>query len=1085
VSLYPLTSSQSVLAGRYRIVREIGSGGAATVFLAEDQKHGRDVAVKILRPELASALGGAFFLREIGIAAHLQHPHVVPLYDSGESDGLLYYVMPYVDGESLRMRLARDTRLDEAEAVRISREVALGLDYAHRRGVVHRDIKPDNILLSSGQAMVADFGIARAMTLVGGQRLTSTGIVVGTPAYMSPEQATGAEGLDARSDLYSLGCVLFEMLTGRAPFVGTSAQQVLAKHASETAPSVRSLRPDIDEALDACVARALAKDPADRWATAAKFAAALAAVITPVRHDSWLARPETPASPDAPVAVVTPTGPQEQPSDQRPAWYRSRALRAISAAVVLLTALGGVAWTTRARTGIGAWISGAMSPGAPLDTTRVALLPFEYDPPTLERPNDTQRLEDALERWKGVTVVDPFQIRDAVQRVGSSPLRASEAQRAATLVAAGRYIRANVTRIERTIRVHASLYDTRSNTVLSDSVIRLDSSMTGSQDGSFAALADRLLFREEGRDVLVAFEKGTGLFVARQALGRGLTAVERWDLPSAQSAFKTALTADPEYAQAALWLAQASWWNMESAETWRFAAERASLHRERLPDAEQGLATALTAIADGKLVDACSQLRALTKSSQSDFAAWYNLATCLYNDSIVVADRRTKSGWRFRSSYQETVAAYQTAYRLLPSMHSALRGSAYSMVRRLFLTNRNDVHPGYTEPPGSGRFLAYPAWAGDSLVLVPYPDREFFQAREQTIPKSLDEAVRHQRLQFHQVASAWMTAYPNSADALEAIAVSLEMRGDPSCLDSLRRARTLARSPEEMLRVGASLVWMQIKFSVPQDSAGIRAARLLADSLLRAFPPGNAPNADALASLAALTGRATLAVQYGRDPSGVIARDIPASLRDLAYPFLVYAALGGPRDSLLALEPRMVAALDGVESREERTALRMEWLARPATLAFGDVHLNSLNSLAGMGDYLVDAEVAWTRRDTSAIDSILAGVKLVRRSLRPSDVTFDALLPEAWLLVSIGKDQQAATWLDPTLGAFRLMAPQVLATPDRAGPFVRAAALRAILANRLGDHRTAQRWAAVVDILWSEPDPFLVPLRDSVRAIAR
>jgi hypothetical protein len=561
--------------------------------------------------------------------------------------------------------------------------------------------------------------------------------------------------------------------------------------------------------------------------------------------------------------------------------------------------------------------------------------------------------------------------------------------------------------------------------------------------------------------------------------------VERWDLPGAQSEFKTALTADPEYAQAALWLAQAAWWNQEPAETWRFAAERASLHRERLPDREQGLATALMAIADGKLIDACRQLRQLARSRQSDFAAWYSLATCLYDDSTVVADSRTKSGWRFRSSYQETVAAYQTAYRLLPSMHSALRGSAYSMVRRLFLTNRNDVHPGYTASPGSRRFLAYPAWAGDSLVLVPYPDREFFQAREQTIPESLDEAVRHQRLQFHQVASAWMTAYPNSADALEAIAVSLEMRGDPSCLDSLRRARTLARSPEEMLRVGASLVWMQIKFSAPLDLAGIRAARSLADSLLRAFPPGNAPNADALASLAALTGRATLAARYGRDPSGVVARDIPASLRDVAYPFLAYAALGGPRDSLTALEGRMVTALDGIESREERAALRLEWLARPATLAFGNVRLASLNSLAGMGDYLVDAEVAWTRRDTSAIDSILTGVKLARRSLRPSDVTFDTLLPEAWLLMAIGKEQQAATWLDPTLGALRFMAPQVLATPDRAGPFVRAAALRAMLANRLGDDRTAQRWAAVVDLLWSDPDPFLVPLRDSVRAVGR
>ena len=264
------------------------------MFLAEDQKHRRDVAVKILRPELASALGGAFFLREIGIAAHFQHPHIVPLYDSGEADGLLYYVMPFVAGESLRARLSREQRLDETEAIRIAREVALGLDYAHRRGVVHCDIKLDNILLSSGQAMVADFGIARAITLVGGQRLTSTGIFVGTPANMSPEQATGAEGLDARTDLYSLGCVLFEMLTGRAPFAGVSPQQVLAKHATEPAPLLRSLRPDLDIALERCVAHALAKEPADRWASAEEFSAGLAAVIPPVRDSAWHARPNIP-----------------------------------------------------------------------------------------------------------------------------------------------------------------------------------------------------------------------------------------------------------------------------------------------------------------------------------------------------------------------------------------------------------------------------------------------------------------------------------------------------------------------------------------------------------------------------------------------------------------------------------------------------------------------------------------------------------------------------------------------------------------------------------------------------------------------
>ncbi len=253
----------------------------ATVFLAVDLKHHRSVAIKVLHPELATSLGVERFLREIGIAAGLTHPHILALYDSGQAADLLYYVMPYIEGETLRGRLQRERQLSVADAVRIASEIADALGYAHSRGVVHRDIKPENIMFSAGSAVVADFGIARALTAATLEPLTASGAIVGTPAYMSPEQATGSGQLDGRSDIYSLGCVVYEMLTGSVPFTGPTAQAVMARHSIDIAPPIRSVRPIVTDALERAVLTALAKVPADRFATAAQFAGALAARADP------------------------------------------------------------------------------------------------------------------------------------------------------------------------------------------------------------------------------------------------------------------------------------------------------------------------------------------------------------------------------------------------------------------------------------------------------------------------------------------------------------------------------------------------------------------------------------------------------------------------------------------------------------------------------------------------------------------------------------------------------------------------------------------------------------------------------------
>jgi Tol biopolymer transport system component len=270
-----LTRLQSALADRYRLDREIGAGGMATVYQAQDLRHGRPVALKVLRPELAAVIGAERFLAEIKLTANLQHPHILPLFDSGEADSYLFYVMPFVQGETLRDRLNREKQLPVADAVRIATEVASALDYAHRHDVVHRDIKPENILIHDGQALVADFGIALAASKASGARMTETGMSLGTPHYMSPEQAMGEREITARSDVYALGAVLYEMLTGEPPFTGNTAQAVVARVLTESPRPLAPQRHTIPRHVEAAVLTALEKLPADRFTTAAEFAEAL------------------------------------------------------------------------------------------------------------------------------------------------------------------------------------------------------------------------------------------------------------------------------------------------------------------------------------------------------------------------------------------------------------------------------------------------------------------------------------------------------------------------------------------------------------------------------------------------------------------------------------------------------------------------------------------------------------------------------------------------------------------------------------------------------------------------------------------
>ena len=513
----PQPSFFDSLADRFLIERELGQGGMATVYLARDLKHDRRVAIKVLRPELAAALGTERFLREIQIAAKLSHPHILPLYDSGEAAGNLYFVMPYVEGESLRDRLARDGRLEIQEALRLAAEVAGAIDYANEQGICHRDIKPENILLHTGQAVVSDFGIARAIDAAAATRqditaLTGTGVVIGTPLYMSPEQVLG-DPVDGRTDVYALGCVLYEMLVGEPPFKGPSAQAILARHTLDPVPSVRKVRADIPVAVDRSVLKALEKDPNARFSSAAAFRDALTGV------------------------APTPAAPFRLP-------HVSRRV-AIAAAAVAVVGFG-LYWTLRPKE--------AMA----LDKS-VAILPFEN---RSDAHGDqyfadgmTDELIDALVRIPGLRVASrtsAFAAHDA--HLGSRQI--------GTTLHVATLLEASIQRAGPVVRVGARLIRATDDSILwSETYERRTTDVFAMQDEISHAIVNALQVRLVGvsRPLVQRSTANTDAYdwylKARYSLnqrGTGPAAVE-----NAIAEYRHAIVLDSSYAQAWAGLAQA------------------------------------------------------------------------------------------------------------------------------------------------------------------------------------------------------------------------------------------------------------------------------------------------------------------------------------------------------------------------------------------------------------------------------------------------------------------------------------------------------------------------------------------------
>jgi len=591
------------LAGHYEIQRELGEGGMAIVFLAHDVKHDRDVAVKVLKPELAASLGAERFLREIRTAAKLSHPHILPLYDSGDAGGVLYYVMPFVQGESLADLLEREQQLGIDEAIKIAREVAEGLGVAHSYGLVHRDIKPDNIMMSGGHAILADFGIARAVNEAGGEKLTQTGMSVGTPAYMSPEQAAGDPNTDGRSDIYSLGCVLYEMLVGQIPFTGPTPLAIMARHTMDqiSPPSIQ--RDSIPPELEDIIFCAMSKTAADRFKTGQEMAEALAAVeagaVPKLRRSTVMHR-------RASSLYVAP---------QVPTWKRMAVPAGIGAAVVVV---GGLL-ITQLRPG-GGGSGPTLLDATGLDPTNVAVLYFQdlTSGQSASHIADglTEGLIDNLRQVRGIDVVSP-------NGVASYSDPAIPPDSVARALSVGTVVSGTVEQTADTmLRINVSLIDGNSGTPFERQNITVPLEQVLTAQDSLARAVTNLLRRFLGEEVRLRDLKGStsspvawSLVARAERLRKDARSVGRDDtertmalLSQADSILKVAESADP------------SWPEPIVLRGW-IANTRASLERE--PEIQDAWADSGLALAERALSIQPQNPKALELRGTMRYWSWF------------------------------------------------------------------------------------------------------------------------------------------------------------------------------------------------------------------------------------------------------------------------------------------------------------------------------------------------------------------------------------------------------------------------------------------------------------------------------
>ena len=1088
--LDPIASLRAALRGHYEIEREIGQGAYATVYLARDLKHERKVAVKVLHADPTSEMGELRFIREIRLLARLQHPNILPLHDSGHVEALLYYVMPYVSGETLRDRIDREKQLPPEAACNIARDVADALAYAHAQGIIHRDIKPENILLSAGHPMLADFGIARAIDLAGVRQVTQTGMgSPGTPAYMSPEQLMGDKELDGRSDTYSLGCVLFEMLTGRPPFSG---KEGFVKRFTEAPPSASTIRKDVPGWMDEVVATALARKPNDRYQTAQEFVAALATggkdrgerrvgEIVPPDASNPSSTTRARDGPDErtdPLSGSAPDAASERSSAERTVPVSSWAARIpkyrmpIGLAVIALLLTAGAIGRSRIP-----WLRNALF-AQPLDSSRVALLPFAGSAPLAERERVSNGLYTTLSEWRGLDLVSDQDVVEAA-RAGGPPTSTRAAVALAKRVGAGRFIWGQVSADDRE-HPRAQLYDVSSNVAVRS--IRLN------ETGDRASFARGALDLLKIPDRPAAAEGGDGRttsYPAWKEYERGHVAFWNGDFGDAERRFRNAVTADAGFGPARVWLAQTlAWRSPESRGDWREQLAQALTAPSGLSKRDRAVGVALSSMGDRRYPEACATYSELNKADSLDFIGLYGLGQCHAFDSLVVRSPSSPSGWRFRSRYSDAAAAYMRALRVNPNAQAML---PFDQLQELLPTASTRIRRGRNID--GVEFAAYPALIRDTVVFVPYPLAQFAN-----LPAAQTAVTRNAALQTNldillDFASDWTRRSPASSPAFQALTEVLEARGEIargrsgslSAIDAAVKARQVAATPREAQLSASKEAWLRFKLG---DFA---RARSIADSLLATGHP-RPEEAETLIGLAALTGKIGKTAELARltnDYYAAAAASVPVPVMDAAAPFFAFAALGVCSDTTGALERALDEKLGHYTPENQEKQLKRAVKARPLSMLAPCTGGKSSLGVEAGASRLLKLQQAFAKGDTRTLNSLLEGVTDDAKTQRPGDVSLDFTYQMAWLRSAMGDTAGAVRQLDRSLGALPSLSAFSLLDPASAAAAGRAMILRAELANARGEVAERQKWAGAVSALWATADPPLQPAVTKMRALAR